>query len=253
MKITFLGTGTSQGVPVVACHCEVCRSGDSRDQRLRSSLMIEDKGVVAVIDAGPDFRQQMLREGVNHLDGILLTHEHKDHIGGLDDVRAFNYIQQRAMDVYAREEIHSQIIKEFEYAFADDKYPGVPDIELHPVGTEAFKFAHLSVLPVAAQHYKLPVLGYRIQDVAYLTDISLITDEEKEKLRGLKVVILAALRKKPHYSHMNLDQALELIAEINPEKAFLTHISHMMGLHESVERELPDHVKLAYDGLKIEL
>lgn len=253
MNITLLGTGTSQGVPVVACRCAVCCSGDARDNRLRSSLMLEDKGHNFVIDAGPDFRQQMLRENVDHLDGILLTHEHKDHIGGLDDVRAFNYIQQKAMDVYARQEIHAQIMKEFDYAFGDEKYPGVPNMQLHPIGTEAFKVAHLSVLPVMAQHYKLPVLGFRIYDMAYLTDISMITEVEKEKLLGLKVVIVAALRKKPHYSHMNLDQALQLIEEIKPEKAWLTHISHMMGLHADVERELPEHVRLAYDGLKIEL
>jgi phosphoribosyl 1,2-cyclic phosphate phosphodiesterase len=215
--------------------------------------MLEDKGQCFVIDAGPDFRQQMLREQVDQLDGILLTHEHKDHIGGLDDVRAFNYVQQRAMDVFARQEIHAQIMKEFDYAFGEEKYPGVPNIQLHPVGSDTFKVGHLDVLPVLAQHYKLPVLGYRINDVAYLTDISMITEEEQEKLLGLKVVILAALRKKPHYSHMNLDQALQLISEIKPEKAWLTHISHMMGLHQEVERELPEHVRLAYDGLKIEL
>jgi phosphoribosyl 1,2-cyclic phosphate phosphodiesterase len=253
MKITFLGTGTSQGVPVVACHCEVCSSTDSRDNRLRSSLLLEDGGKTFVIDAGPDFRQQMLRARVDQLDAILLTHEHKDHIGGLDDVRAFNFFQKKAMDVFARHEIHSLIMKEFDYAFTEEKYPGVPDILLHSVGEEPFKVAHLEVLPILAQHFKLPVLGFRILDMVYLTDVSLITEKEKEKLLGAKVVIVAALRKKPHYSHMNLDQALELIEEIRPEKAFLTHISHMMGLHASVAGELPEKVKLAYDGLKIEL
>jgi phosphoribosyl 1,2-cyclic phosphate phosphodiesterase len=253
MKITFLGTGTSQGVPVVACHCEVCSSGNFRDKRLRSSLLLEDQGKFFVIDAGPDFRQQMLREGVDHLESILLTHEHKDHIGGLDDVRAFNYFQKKAMDVYARREIHSRIMTEFDYAFKEDKYPGVPEICLHAVGDQAFQVSHLEILPVTAEHYKLPVLGFRIGDFVYLTDFSTIREEEKQKLLGAKIVILPALRKKPHYSHMNLEQALQLIEEIRPEKAYLTHISHMMGLHDTVEKELPANVKLAYDGLKLEI
>lgn len=253
MKITFLGTGTSQGVPVVACGCSVCKSTDEKDKRLRSSALIEMEGKIIVIDAGPDFRQQLLRETIMQLDGIILTHGHKDHIGGLDDVRAFNYLQKKAIDIYARKEVHDQIRREFEYAFSETRYPGVPEFHLKVIENKPFMMEGIEVIPIEALHFKLPVFGYRIQQFAYLTDLSSITDKEKEKLLGVKVVVLPALRKKPHYSHMNLVQALELIAEIKPERAYLTHISHLMGLHAEVEKELPEHVRLAYDGLKIEL
>lgn len=253
MKITFLGTGTSQGVPVIACDCAVCRSADSKDKRLRSSIYLDVEGQCLMIDAGPDFRQQLLREGITRLDGILLTHGHKDHIAGLDDVRAFNYFQKRPVDIYAQPNVQEQVIKEFEYAFAENPYPGVPEFQLRTIGKQPFGINGLEIIPIEAMHYRLPVLGFRIGDVAYLTDLSSIDQEEKSKLYGLKVVVLAALRKKPHYSHFNLEQALELIEEIKPQKAYLTHISHMMGCHAEVEKELPGHVRLAYDGLKIEL
>lgn len=253
MKITFLGTGTSQGVPVIACDCEVCRSQDSKDKRLRSSLYLEAGGTHLVIDAGPDFRQQLLRENLRRLDGILLTHGHKDHIAGLDDVRAFNYIQKKAVDIFAQQRVQEQIKKEFAYAFAEDRYPGVPEFHLNTIGDEPFRVNGLEVIPVEALHYRLPVLGFRISDMAYLTDLSHINEKEKTKLYGLKVVIVAALRKKPHYSHFNLDQALHLIDELKPQQAWLTHISHMMGCHAEVETELPENVRLAYDGLTIEI
>lgn len=253
MKITVLGTGTSQGVPVIACDCAVCSSTSELDKRLRSSVMIETNGKTIIIDAGPDFRQQLLREKVKTIDAILVTHEHKDHIGGLDDVRSFNFLQKKAVDVYAGKEVLPVIRQCFDYAFSDEKYPGVPEIQLHEVSNEAFEIEGIRILPVRALHYKMPVFGYRIGDFAYLTDLSEISEEEQSKLNGVKVVILAALRKKIHYSHMNLEQALELLKKIKPEKAYLTHISHMMGIHEEIEKELPENVWLAYDGLKIEL
>lgn len=251
MLITFLGTGTSQGVPVVACQCAICHSTDERDKRLRSSVMIEENSRLIIIDAGPDFRQQLLRENVCQLDGILITHEHKDHIGGLDDVRSFNFIQKKAVEVYARQSIHTVVLREFDYAFKEDKYPGAPNIRLHEVVDDPFEIGGISVIPVEAKHNELPVFGYRIGDFSYLTDMSQITEKEIQKLKGSKVVVLAALRKKVHPSHMNLAQALELIEKISPEKAYLTHISHLMGFHAEVENELPENVRLAYDGLKI--
>jgi phosphoribosyl 1,2-cyclic phosphate phosphodiesterase len=251
MKVTFLGTGTSQGVPVVACDCKVCRSDDQRDKRLRSSVMVEINNKVIVIDAGPDFRQQMLAENVRQLDGILITHEHKDHLGGLDEIRAFNFFQKKPAEVYARSSVHRIIRKDFDYAFAENKYPGVPQINLHAISNRPFELDGIPVIPIELLHNELPVFGFRIGDFSYLTDLSLIKENERKKIMGSKVVVLAALRKKIHCSHMNLAQAVELIDEIKPERAYLTHISHLMGLHEDVENELPAHIRLAYDRLKI--
>jgi len=253
LRITFLGTGTSQGVPVIACECEVCKSMDSRDKRLRSSVMIETMGNILVIDTGPDFREQMLRANVKHLDAVLLTHAHKDHIAGLDDVRAFNYIQKKAIELYAREDVNIAIKNEFSYAFAIYKYPGVPEINLHSIENKPFEINHVKVIPIEVLHFGLKIFGYRIADFTYITDANFISDEEIEKIKGSKIVVLNALRKKKHVSHFCLEEAVAVLERIQPESAYITHISHMMGLHDEVQKELPGFIKFAYDGLSVEL
>ncbi len=253
MNITFLGTGTSQGVPVIACTCEVCHSLDYRDKRLRVAVHIEVEGKSFVVDTGPDFRQQMLRERISSLDAILFTHEHKDHTAGLDDVRAYNFYQQRDMPVFAREQVLQQLKQEFAYAFTEKKYPGIPQISLNTIVNEPFLIEGVKVIPIEGIHYKLPVFGFRIGDFTYLTDLNYISEQELKKVKGTKVLVVGALQKQKHLSHFNLEEALDLIAVIHPEKAFLTHISHRMGLHREVEEELPANVKLAYDGLRISL
>ncbi|MBN2349602.1 MAG: MBL fold metallo-hydrolase [Bacteroidales bacterium] len=253
MKITFLGTGTSQGVPVIACQCRVCLSKDSRDKRLRSSVMIEEKGNVLVIDSGPDFRQQMLRHNVKNLDAIIFTHEHKDHVAGLDDVRAFNFILKRPMDVYAEKRVQDALQREFMYIFSDHKYPGIPDIKMHMLNNSEFSVAGIRLLPIRVYHHELPVFGFRINSFAYITDLNRIPDEEIKKLEGVKYFAISALRIKPHVSHFCLQEALDVIQKIKPEKAYLTHISHQFGLHAEVELSLPEHVRLAYDGLEIDI
>lgn len=251
MKITFLGTGTSQGVPIIACECSTCQSSDERDKRLRSSLLVEIDDTTLVIDTGPDFRQQMLRENVAKLDAILITHDHNDHIGGLDDIRAFNYKQKRPMDVYARQEVQNAVKREFGYAFSEEKYPGVPQINQHVVTNNEFKINTINIIPVEAFHYHLKVFGFRMKNMAYLTDVNRIEPEEKEKLLNLDVLIVNALRIKNHYSHNNLEQALQLVHDVAPKKAYLTHISHLMGKYEDVSQLLPKNVEFAYDGLKL--
>lgn len=253
MIVTFLGTGTSQGVPVIACNCEVCSSLDFRDKRLRSSIhiAIEDKSFV--IDSGPDFRQQMLREGIDRLDALLFTHEHKDHTAGLDDVRAFNFKQKADMPVYAREQVIAQLKQEYSYIFTNKGYPGIPRINIHAITNTPFTIKGITFTPIEVMHYKLPVFGFRVKDFTYITDANDIAPEEIEKIKGTKVLVLNALQKEPHISHFNLSQAIELINEIKPEKAYLTHLSHKMGLHGTVSKLLPEHIQFAYDGLKIKL
>jgi phosphoribosyl 1,2-cyclic phosphate phosphodiesterase len=255
MTVTFLGTGTSQGIPVVACGCEVCASKDPRDKRLRSSVLIETGGQRLVVDCGPDFRQQMLREDIRSIDAILVTHAHKDHLGGLDDVRAFNYILQRPTAVYATREVQREIRREYAYAFGGHRYPGVPEIHLVTYGKRPFFIKLLRVIPVRALHFGEDqyVYGFRINDFTYLTDVFRISDAERDKIRGSKVVVVNALRKMPHYSHMNLEEAVALLKDLKPEQGYLTHISHQMGRHEEVEMELPGFIRIAYDGLRIKI
>ena len=252
MKLTFLGTGTSQGIPVIACDCIVCSSANPKDDRLRSSVMITIDKQNYIIDTGPDFRQQMLREKVQDVRAILFTHEHKDHVAGMDDIRAFNFKFQKDIDVYCDLNVQKALLREYPYVFADFKYPGVPEVVVHQIcKEEAFTINGNLFTPIEVMHYKLSVLGFRVKDLTYITDAKTITEEEIEKINGSKVLVVNALRRTEHISHFNLEQALELIARINPERAYLTHLSHLMGLHEEVSLELPDNVFIAYDGLKI--
>lgn len=253
MVVTFLGTGTSQGVPVIACNCEVCRSLDFRDKRLRVSVHIAVQGKSFVIDTGPDFRQQMLRERINHLDAILFTHEHKDHTAGLDDVRAYNFKQQRDMPVYGRKQVLEQIQREFAYAFAEKRYPGIPIITMNEIENTPFEVEGVLFRPIDVLHFKLPVFGFRIGDFSYITDINFISEQELEKVKGSKVVVLGALQKTSHLSHYTLEQALVVLEKLQPTTAYLTHMSHKMGKHADVEAELPPNVLLAYDGLKVQV
>lgn len=253
VRITFLGTGTSQGVPVIACNCRTCQSPHEKDKRLRTSLLIETDDQNIVIDAGPDFRQQMLRAGVKTLKSILLTHEHKDHIGGMDDVRAFNYISKKPIDIYSDERVQDAIKRTYPYVFAENKYPGVPQMKLITIGDEPFYAGSVRIVPVRVYHYRLPVYGFRFGDFAYITDANYISADNRNKLIGVKYLVVNALRKEKHISHFNLREALQLIDEISPRKAFITHISHQMGLHKEVSRELPASVFLAYDGLAVDL
>lgn len=253
MKVTFLGTGTSQGVPVIACDCEVCRSLDYRDKRTRTSIHVEIKGKSLVFDTGPDFREQMLRERINHLDAVIYTHEHKDHTAGLDDVRSYNFKQDMDMPVYGRKPVLEQIKREFAYIFAANKYPGIPKVKLHEIENKPFQVEGVDILPVNVMHYKLPVFGYRINDFTYITDVNHIPDEEKGKIRGSKVLVLSALQKNSHLSHFNLEQAIEMVKELEIPQAYFIHMGHRMGLHRDIEEELPEGMELAYDGLQIEL
>lgn len=253
IKITFLGTGTSQGVPVISCNCEVCISKDKRDTRLRSSLLIETQAKIIVIDTGPDFRQQMLRNKVRDITAVLFTHEHKDHVAGLDDVRPFNHIHNKAIEVYAEKRVQDALKREYAYIFAENKYPGIPQINMNLIDENPFSVEGLEILPIRAFHHKLPVFGYRIGDICYLTDIKTISDNELLKLKGLKVLIVNALQKKEHVSHMNLKEALVLIEKLKPEKAYLTHLSHRFGLHGMEEANLPKNVFIAYDNLVVEV
>ncbi len=251
MKITFLGTGTSQGVPVIACDCKTCQSADSHDKRLRTSLLLETEGITFLFDAGPDFRQQMLRERVTRLDAILLTHEHKDHIAGLDDVRAFNYKSQDAIDIYSEDRVLKALKKEYSYVFSEIQYPGIPKMRLNTIEDLPFRVNGIQIIPVRVFHYRLPVFGFRIGNFAYITDANYIPEESKEKLYGVKYLVVNALRKEKHISHFSLREAIDFIREISPKKAFITHISHQMGCHADVSKELPPEITLAHDGLSI--
>lgn len=253
MQVTFLGTGTSQGVPIIACKCSVCKSTNPKDKRLRSSVLIEIDDVSLIVDTGPDFRQQMLRENVGKLDAVLFTHGHKDHTAGFDDIRGFNFIQKRAMDVYADVRVEDVLKRDFYYAFGEYRYPGVPDLNLHIFDNEPFSVGGVEVIPILTKHYKLPVFGFRIKDFTYITDANYIAEEEKEKIKGSKVLVLNALRKTDHISHFTLQQAIDLAQELGANQTYFTHLSHQMGFHNEVDAELPDGISIAFDGLKIEL
>lgn len=252
MKITFLGTGTSQGVPVPACTCPVCVEGGIHDTRLRTSILIEIDNIKFTIDAGPDFRYQMLRENVGKLDGIVITHSHRDHIAGLDDVRSFNYLTRKPMDIYATTYDQDEIKREFSYAF-NNNYPGLPKYNLISIDEDIFEVSGVKILPIVALHYNTQVRGFRIGDFAYVTDTNYIPPDSLRKLDGCNTLIINALRKEKHPSHYNLEEALKIIDFVNPERAYLTHISHIMGFHDSLQEQLPAGVVAAYDGLVLEI
>ena len=260
-KITFLGTGTSQGIPMIGCSCHVCKSADPRDNRLRTSALVEVDCFRILIDCGPDFRQQMLRSGVTDLDAVLLTHQHKDHTGGLDDIRAFNYFRKSAFPIYAEPLVQESLKMEYSYAFAEHKYPGVPDYELHTIGEEPFTIAKvlpdgttasLEITPIRVYHYRLPILGFRFGKMAYITDGSSIPESEMGKLDGLDLLIINTVRKEKHISHFSLPEALEIIEKAGAPRNCLTHLSHQIGSHAELEASLPPYVKPAYDGMSLD-
>ncbi len=253
MKITFLGTGTSQGIPIIGCMCNVCQSKDLKDNRLRSSIWVEADDQSIVIDTGPDFRQQMLRVDIKRLDAVVFTHSHKDHINGFDDIRAFNYIQKGPIDVYLEEDVMTAIRRDYFYMFEEFKYPGIPEAEFHIIQNKPFKIGDLEMEPIRVYHYKMPVLGFRIKKFTYITDANKISEEEIEKMKGTEVLVLNALRNEKHISHFSLEEALEMVKRINPKKAYLTHISHQLGNHKQVNEGLPPNVELAWDGLELNL
>lgn len=250
IQITFLGTGTSSGVPMVGCNCEVCTSTDLKDKRLRTSILIESPATTIVIDTGPDFRQQMLTHDVKKLDAVLLTHSHKDHIAGLDDVRAYNYFQKKPMDIYASDATINRVKTEFDYAFADVKYAGVPSIQLHSINEDnLFRIGDLQIVPINVWHLYMPVLGFRFGNFTYITDANKIDEASKEKIKGSEILVLNALRKETHISHFSLQEALILSDELQIPKVYFIHLSHQMGLHKVISNELPEDRYIAYDGL----
>jgi phosphoribosyl 1,2-cyclic phosphate phosphodiesterase len=254
MKFTFLGTGTSQGVPIIGCDCAVCVSDNIKDNRLRSSLLIESATTTIVIDTGPDFRQQMLREQIKSLDAVVFTHSHKDHLAGMDDIRAFNYLQQKPMDMYATEFTWAVVKNEFPYVFAANKYPGVPSVNEFVISEkEAFTIGDITLQPILVWHYKMPVLGFRINDFVYITDANRIDQAEMNKAKGATHFVLNALRHEEHISHFTLAQAIEQAQIINADYSYFTHISHLLGKHDAINKILPPNISLAYDGLKIEI
>lgn len=253
LKITFLGTGTSSGVPLIGCDCAVCTSADPKDNRLRSSILVESATTTLVVDTGPDFRYQMLREKVKKLDAVVFTHPHRDHMAGLDDVRAYNFFQKMPIDIYADSLMESAIRRDFYYAFADTRYPGIPELNLISISDEPFIVGDIPVIPVKVWHMKMPVLGFRFGNFTYITDANRIEEEEKNKIRGSEILVLNALRKQQHISHFTLGEAVDMVQELRVPVGYFTHMSHQIGLHADIEAELPDNIHLAWDGLVLNL
>ena len=250
-RLTFLGTGTSQGVPMIGCACKVCHSEDPRDKRLRASVLVEYEGLTILVDAGPDFRQQMLRAGVTHLDAILLTHNHKDHTGGLDDIRAFNYLEKKAAQIYCEKYVEDSLRQEYSYAFAENRYPGAPEFEIHLIDDKPFTINGIEIIPIRGKHFRLPVLGFRFGDIAYCTDMNHIAEEEYAKLQGLEHMIINCVRRGRHISHFSLEGAIGVAEKVKASHTWLTHLSHQLPCYEALCEELPQGVLPAYDGLVI--
>jgi phosphoribosyl 1,2-cyclic phosphate phosphodiesterase len=253
LQITFLGTGTSTGIPMIGCDCQVCTSLDPKDNRLRSSILLQSATTSIVVDTTPDFRYQMLRTRTRKLDAVVFTHPHKDHLAGLDDIRAFNFFTKKAIPIYANSLTEEAVRRDYYYAFNDKKYPGVPDLTLVTITNQAFSIGDIPIQPIEVMHHKMPVLGFRFGDFTYITDANRIEELEKEKIKGSKVLVLNALRKEPHLSHFTLNEAVDLAMELEVPTVYFTHISHQLGLNSIINKELPSHIQLAYDGLKISL
>lgn len=253
IKITFLGTGTSSGVPLIGCVCTQCRSTNKKDKRLRSSIKIESECTTIVIDTTPDFRYQMLRTNTNKLDACVFTHPHKDHIGGLDDVRAYNFFSNQPMPLYANAFTADAIKKELYYAFSEKQYPGVPKLVLSEFDDQPFIIGDITLQPIKVWHLNMPVVGFRIGDFTYITDANRIEEQELDKIIGSKILVLNALRREPHISHFTLKEAIDLSLHLQIPEVYFTHISHQLGLHDSVNAELPKHINLAYDGLVLDI
>lgn len=252
LKIIFLGTGTSSGVPMIGCECEVCSSADPKDNRLRSSILVQSAQTTLVVDTGPDFRYQMLRQKVKHLDAVIFTHPHKDHLAGLDDIRAYNFFTKKPINIYADSLTEEAVRRDFYYAFTDTKYPGIPELSMNTISLEPFMVGDIPVIPILVWHMKMPVLGFRFGKFTYITDANKIDEKEKDKVRGSEVMVLNALRKQKHISHFNLEEAIEMVQELKVGEAWFTHLSHQMGRHAEIEAELPDNIHLAWDGLTLE-
>lgn len=253
LHIQFLGTGTSTGIPMIGCDCTVCTSKNPKDNRLRSSILVQSQKTSLIVDTTPDFRYQMLRTHTRRLDAVLFTHPHKDHMAGLDDIRAFNFFTHKAMDIYANSLTEEAVKRDFYYAFADKKYPGVPELNLITIDETPFVIGDIPVQPILVYHHKMPVFGFRFGEFTYITDANRIDEDQKALIRGSKVLVLNALRKEAHISHFTLQQAVDLAMELEIPEVYFTHISHQLGLHETINQELPPHIQLAYDGLELRL
>ncbi len=251
LSIQFLGTGTSTGIPMIGCSCLVCSSNDPKNKRLRSSILVKSKTTTIVVDTTPDFRYQMLRSATTKLDAVLFTHPHKDHLAGLDDIRAFNFFSENSMKIYANSLTEEAVRRDFYYAFGDKKYPGVPDLDLITIDINPFMIGDIPVIPIEVMHHKMPVLGFRFGPFTYITDANKIEEIEKEKIKGSSVLVLNALRKEKHISHFTLAEAINLAEELKIPEVYFTHISHQLGKHHVINSEMPAHIKLAYDGLEV--